>query len=206
MRGPGCSPDVEVTDGRPGCGPDVDIGIDDDLIVTGIAFLLRRELRWACSYRISVFRRRNRTNISHQECLFKESYAIGLTRRPSSLAKVGCIALTSTRGLPRLSLVFWGVSIFLDFFVRGLAILGPQRVCRLVLSLVGRVRRLVSRISSWRLELGHSGINEAIILGKTLISSRIASSGRLTSFLKESIEIRLLPNRELLLASTRSFI
>ena len=45
MKGPGCSPDVEVTDGRPGCGPDVDIGIDDDLIVTGIAFLLRRELR-----------------------------------------------------------------------------------------------------------------------------------------------------------------
>ena len=27
-----------------GCGPDVDIGIDNDLIVTGIAFLLRREL------------------------------------------------------------------------------------------------------------------------------------------------------------------
>ena len=39
------SSDVEVTDGRPGCGPDVDIGIDNDLIVTGIAFLLRRELR-----------------------------------------------------------------------------------------------------------------------------------------------------------------
>ena len=36
-----------------------------------------------------------RTNISHQECFFKESYAISLTRRPSSLAKVGCMALTT---------------------------------------------------------------------------------------------------------------
>ena len=25
MKGPGCSPDVEVTDGRLGCGPDVDV-------------------------------------------------------------------------------------------------------------------------------------------------------------------------------------
>ena len=36
-----------------------------------------------------------RTNISHQEWLFKEFYAIGLTWKPSSLAKIGCMALTS---------------------------------------------------------------------------------------------------------------
>ena len=36
------------------------------------------------------------TKISHQEYLFKESYAIGLTRRACSLAKVGYMALTST--------------------------------------------------------------------------------------------------------------
>ena len=35
-----------------------------------------------------------RTIISHQECLFKEFYAIGLTRRTSSLTKVGYMALT----------------------------------------------------------------------------------------------------------------
>ena len=51
MKGPGCNPDMEITDRRLGCDPDVDIGIDDDLIVTGIAFLLRRKLCWACSYR-----------------------------------------------------------------------------------------------------------------------------------------------------------
>ena len=58
--------------------------------------------------------------------------ATGLTRRPSSLVKVGCMALTfrmhgicsrvtfgapsilvsSTRRLPKQSLVFWGISIF----------------------------------------------------------------------------------------------
>ena len=36
-----------------------------------------------------------RTNISHQECLFKEFYAIGLTRRPSFIAKVGRMVLNS---------------------------------------------------------------------------------------------------------------
>ena len=41
------------------------------------------------------------TNISHQECLFKESYAIGLTRRAGSLAKIGCMALTSLFELSR---------------------------------------------------------------------------------------------------------
>ena len=35
------------------------------------------------------------TNISQQKCLFKESYAIGLTRRASSLVKIRCMALTS---------------------------------------------------------------------------------------------------------------
>ena len=37
-----------------------------------------------------------RTNISHQKCLFKGSYANGLTRRASFLAKVGCMVPTST--------------------------------------------------------------------------------------------------------------
>ena len=37
-----------------------------------------------------------RTNISHQKCLFKESYAIGLTRSAFSLAKVGCMTSIST--------------------------------------------------------------------------------------------------------------
>ena len=78
--------------------------------------------------------------------------------------------------LPRLSLVFWIVSIFPDFFVRGLAILGPQRVCRLVLSLVGRGRGLISRNPGWRLELGHGGVGKAIIFGEMLISSHIVIS------------------------------
>ena len=73
------------------------------------------------------------TNISHQECFFKEFYAISLTQRPSSLVRVEYMVLTfriygiclrvvfgapsvlvlSTRRLPRQSLVFWGVSLFL---------------------------------------------------------------------------------------------
>ena len=95
-----------------------------------------------------------RTNISHQEWLFKESYMIGLTWRASFLAKVGCMALTSTRGLPRLPLVFWGVYIFPDFLVKALAIPSPRRVCRLVLSLFGKDKWLVSKVPGWRLELG----------------------------------------------------
>ena len=52
-----------------------------------------------------------RTNISHQECLFKESYVIGLTRRPSSLAKVGYMALTSLPGSRRADTDFsWEVA------------------------------------------------------------------------------------------------
>ena len=117
-----------------------------------------------------------RPNVSHQEYLFKESYAIGLTQKTGSLAKVGCMASTSRRGLLRLSLVFWGVSIFPNFLVRGLTILGPQKVCRLVLSLIGWGRGLVSRIPGWRLKLGHGGVGEAITLGETLIFSRIALS------------------------------
>ena len=68
-----------------------------------------------------------RTNISHQECLFKEFYAIGLTRRASLLAKIGYMASTSTvyvsplmRKLPKVSLVFWDVSVllWLEWFCR----------------------------------------------------------------------------------------
>ena len=169
-----------------------------------IAFLLRRKLRWAYSYRRLYRSRWGKnmkdqfpTNISHQEYLFQESYTIGLTRRASSIAKVGCMTLilrmhetrsrvasgapsrlvSSKRELPRLLLVFWGVSILPDFLVRGLAILGPRRVCRLVPSLIERGRGLISRRSGWRLECGHSGVGEAITLGEMLISFRIALSG-----------------------------
>ena len=118
-----------------------------------------------------------RTNISYQQCFFKESYTIGLTQRASSLAKVGFMASTSTRGLPRLSLVFWDVSIFPNFLIRGLTILGLRRVCRIVLSLVGKGRGLILKIPVWHWELGHGGVGKAITLGETLISSRIAPSG-----------------------------
>ena len=51
-----------------------------------------------------------RTNISHQKCFFKESYAISLTRKPSFLAKVGCRALTSLPKLSRANIdSFWKV-------------------------------------------------------------------------------------------------
>ena len=81
--------------------------------------------------------------------------------------------VSSTRGLPWPSLVFWGVSILPDFLVRGFAFLGLQKVCRLVLCLVGRGRGLVSKIPGWHLELGHGGVGEAITLKKILISSRV---------------------------------
>ena len=59
-----------------------------------------------------------------------------------------------------------------DFFVRDLAILGPQGVWGLILSLFGRDRRLVSRIPSRRgLELSHSNMSGTIIWWATPIHS-----------------------------------
>ena len=71
----------------------------------------------------------------------------------------------------RLLLVFWDVSVLPDFLVVSLAILGSQRVWPLILSLFGKNRWLISRVSVWHLELGFDQ--------------------RLTPFSKESNEIRL---------------
>ena len=113
MKGPRCSLDVEVTDGRPGCGHGLEVVITrmclNDLMSKDEirrsralpSFLdansvERVAIEFLCSDVEKHPKDYFRTNISHQECLFKKSYAIGLTWRPSSLAKVGCMALTLT--------------------------------------------------------------------------------------------------------------
>ena len=53
---------------------------------------------------IDVYTAHFSTNISHQECLFKESYMIDLIRRASSLAKVGYMTSTSFSELIRANL------------------------------------------------------------------------------------------------------
>ena len=80
-----------------------------------------------------------RTNISHQEYLFKKSYAIGLTWWFSFLAKVGCMALTfrihGTRSR-----------------VASLSIVLLKCLCPSFLGF-GTLEGIVSRIPGWRLEL-----------------------------------------------------
>ena len=59
-----------------------------------------------------------------------------------------------------------------DFLVGGLAILGPQGVWELILSLFGRGRGLVSKIPSRRgLELGHGSMSGTITSWATPIHS-----------------------------------
>ena len=120
--------------------------------------------------------------------------------------------------LPRLSLVFWGVSVFcylktLCYIVIILVTIETsdmillfldygkykrkelQRTWGFVLKMLSRkCKRLVSRILGWYLELGHVGISRMITSWQCWSHPTLFYLGlkqRLTSFLKEIIKIRL---------------